>query len=163
VCAGAAAVDVPPSPNAHEREAMVPSASVLVSENEQFRSVQLEVKLATGADASTKPVLKLKGDASNRSYYRVGSAPDSHVLMVMPKDAAIKSEEATKGAAPTELPFLNVHRYLTGLGIRVRAIVQRPVLTGWDQLGVRNRPHPAAARLVGRKHHARSLKIEVGT
>ena len=83
-----------------------------------------QVKLAAGVDASAMPVLKLKGDASNRSYYRVGAPPKSHVLMVMPKDALTKSEEATKGAAPKELPFLNVHRYLSGLGVRVPRILR---------------------------------------
>ena len=87
-------------------------------------SLRTQVKLATGTDASTQPVVKLKGDASNRSYYRVGTPPSSTVLMVMPKDAATKSEEATKGAAPKELPFLNVHRYLTALGIRVPEILR---------------------------------------
>jgi aminoglycoside/choline kinase family phosphotransferase len=41
----------------------------------------------------------------------------------MPPDAAKKSEEASKGDAPTELPFVNVHRYLTRLGIRVPRIL----------------------------------------
>ena len=70
------------------------------------------------------PVLKLKGDASNRSYYRVGTAPESWVLMVMPVDSLTRSEEASKGPVPTELPFVNVHRYLTGLGIRVPKILR---------------------------------------
>jgi aminoglycoside/choline kinase family phosphotransferase len=87
-------------------------------------ALRAQVKLATGQDADTAPVFKLKGDASNRSYFRVGVPPRSHVLMVMPKDAATKSEEATKGAAPKELPFLNVHRYLTGLGVRVPKILR---------------------------------------
>jgi aminoglycoside/choline kinase family phosphotransferase len=67
-------------------------------------------------------VKKLKGDASNRSYFRV-TAPEgspSYVLMVMPK--VVRSEEATKGEAPSELPFVNVHRYLHRLGVRVPEI-----------------------------------------
>ncbi len=87
-------------------------------------SLRAQVKLATGADASAAPVLKLKGDASNRSYYRVGAAPNSTVVMVMPTDALTKSEEATKGAPPKELPFLNVHRYLSALGVRVPKILR---------------------------------------
>lgn len=66
------------------------------------------------------PVIKLKGDASNRSYYRVALPGRSYVLMVMPEGA--KPEEATKGEAPTELPFVNVHRYLDALGVRVPRI-----------------------------------------
>ncbi|MDQ3266040.1 MAG: phosphotransferase [Myxococcota bacterium] len=81
-----------------------------------------QVTQATGRDAKDFPVTQLKGDASNRSYYRVGRPPDSYVLMVMPPGSLTKSEEATKGQAPTELPFLNVHRYLQRLGIRVPKI-----------------------------------------
>ncbi len=95
-----------------------------MTEPELESSLRTQVKLATGIDASTQPVLKLKGDASNRSYYRVGTAPSSTVLMVMPKDALTKSEEVTQGAPPTELPFLNVHRYLTALGVRVPKILR---------------------------------------
>lgn len=85
--------------------------------------LRAQVGRAAGRSLDGAPVLKLKGDASNRSYYRVGTAPDSWVVMVMPPDAAKKSEEASKGDAPTELPFVNVHRYLTRLGIRVPRIL----------------------------------------
>lgn len=83
-----------------------------------------QVELATGRSAKDAPVLKLKGDASNRSYYRVGTPPESHVLMVMPPDAAKKSEEASSGEPPPELPFVNVHRYLEKLGVRVPKILR---------------------------------------
>lgn len=86
--------------------------------------LRAQVAQATGKSADGKPVLKLKGDASNRSYYRVGTPPDSHVLMVMPLDAKTKSEEASKGEPPKELPFVNVHRYLSGLGVRVPRILR---------------------------------------
>ncbi|WP_373044282.1 aminoglycoside phosphotransferase family protein [Vulgatibacter sp.] len=69
-------------------------------------------------------ITKLKGDASNRSYYRVTLPERAYVLMVMPEGA--RPEEATKGEAPTELPFVNVHRYLHGLGVRV------PTIHTWD-------------------------------
>lgn len=69
-------------------------------------------------------VIKLKGDASNRSYYRVRTPAGSYVLMVMPEGA--KPDEVTKGEAPTELPFVNVHRYLDRLGVRV------PKIFDWD-------------------------------
>ena len=87
----------------------------------QLRS---QVELAVGRSVGSSPVLKLKGDASNRSYYRVGTAPESWVLMVMPPDTLKKSEEVSKGPPPTELPFVNVHRYLTGLGVRVPQILR---------------------------------------
>ncbi len=72
---------------------------------------------ATGLAAEAMTVRQLKGDASNRSYYRVGSEP-SFVVMVMPADAK-NSEEKTRGERPAELPFVNVHRYLSSLGVRV--------------------------------------------
>ncbi|MEW5738623.1 MAG: phosphotransferase [Myxococcota bacterium] len=83
-----------------------------------------QVELATGRTFTDAPVLKLKGDASNRSYYRVGTPPDSYVLMVMPPDAARKSEEASSGEVPKELPFINVHRYLSQLEVRVPKILR---------------------------------------
>ena len=81
-----------------------------------------QVAKAIGRPAGEKPIVQIKGDASNRSYYRVGRAPDSHVVMVMPPGRQ-KSEEATRGEAPKELPFVNVHRYLSRLGIRVPRIL----------------------------------------
>jgi aminoglycoside/choline kinase family phosphotransferase len=87
-------------------------------------TLQQQVRLATGKTAHAPSVVKLKGDASNRSYFRVGRFPDSHVVMVMPKDAATKSEEASKGEPPKELPFVNVHRYLSRLDVRVPRIVR---------------------------------------
>ncbi len=67
------------------------------------------------------PVVRLKQDASNRSYFRVVLPGAPVVLMVMPVGASA-SEEATNGEAPQELPFVNVHRYLDRLGIRLPAI-----------------------------------------
>ena len=86
--------------------------------------LKAQVEKATGERCADGQVKKLKGDASNRSYYRVCVGPKSWVVMVMPPDASKKSEEASKGDAPTELPFVNVHRYLTGLGVRVPKILQ---------------------------------------
>jgi len=79
---------------------------------------------ALGRPVPNAAIKKLKGDASNRSYYRVGTPPESWVVMVMPPDATKKSEEATKGDAPTELPFVNVHRYLDRLKVRVPSILR---------------------------------------
>ncbi|MHB8418067.1 MAG: aminoglycoside phosphotransferase family protein [Myxococcales bacterium] len=67
-------------------------------------------------------VQKLKGDASSRSYYRVARpGGPSCVAMVLPPDAG-KSEEASHGAPASELPFLNVHRWLAAQGIPVPRI-----------------------------------------
>ena len=93
---------------------------------------------ATGRDASNTSVTRLAGGAGNRVYWRVDwpaesatvravegdgveaaePGPRSLVVMELPPEPG-KSEEASKETAPTELPFLNVHRYLTGIGVRV--------------------------------------------
>ena len=68
---------------------------------------------------------KLAGDASNRSYYRCYLESDkSYVVMVnAAPDKAIVSEEIAMHAKDfKELPFINIHRYLAQLGIRVPAI-----------------------------------------
>lgn len=74
----------------------------------------------TGRDASALPVRRLAGHASMRSYWRVGTAPDSLVVMVLPDDA--RPEEVTKGGPPPVNPFVDVQRYLEGIGVRVPAI-----------------------------------------
>jgi aminoglycoside/choline kinase family phosphotransferase len=78
------------------------------------------VQRATGRDPSREPVRPLAGHASLRSYWRVGSPPDSLVVMVMPPGA--KPEEVTKGGPPAVEPFVDVQRYLAGIGVRVPAI-----------------------------------------
>src|SRR5690606_20353790 len=60
--------------------------------------------------------------------YRVGTPPDSHICMVLAKEQ--KSDEIGKAEAPSELPFVNVHRYLSGLGVRVPNIVRYDIDAG---------------------------------
>ncbi|HEX7625140.1 MAG TPA: phosphotransferase [Anaeromyxobacteraceae bacterium] len=79
------------------------------------------VARATGHGVGGAPVRRLAGHASARSYWRVGAPPASHVVMVMPPDA--KPEEVTKGGPPAIDPFVDVQRYLRGLGVRVPEIV----------------------------------------
>jgi aminoglycoside/choline kinase family phosphotransferase len=77
-------------------------------------------------------VLKLKGDASTRSYYRVSSAtavPSSLIVMRLPQDA-LKSDELGHSVAPSELPFLNVQRHLHGLGIPVPQVLVSDLARG---------------------------------
>jgi aminoglycoside/choline kinase family phosphotransferase len=76
---------------------------------------------ATGEETSRAPVRRLAGHASMRSYWRVGAPPASHVVMVMPPDG--KPEEVTKGAPSAADPFVDVQRYLAGIGVRVPRIV----------------------------------------
>lgn len=66
------------------------------------------------------PIVRLKQDASNRSYFRVVLPDRSFVLMWMPVGGT--SEEVTNDASPAELPFIDVHRYLTRLEVRVPTI-----------------------------------------
>ncbi|HEY0839383.1 MAG TPA: phosphotransferase [Vulgatibacter sp.] len=90
-----------------------------------FDRIRRHVAAVAGNDSDPAwPVLRLKQDASNRSYFRVVLPDRSLVVMSMPAGAA--SEEATKGEAPEELPFVNVHRYLRSLEIRV------PAIHSWD-------------------------------
>jgi aminoglycoside/choline kinase family phosphotransferase len=76
---------------------------------------------ATGKGASPS-VTKLPGGAGNRTYWRVAEPGQSVVVMELPPEAA-RSEEVSKEAAHGELPFLNVHRYLTRLGVRVPRVL----------------------------------------
>ncbi|HEY6912275.1 MAG TPA: phosphotransferase [Myxococcales bacterium] len=72
---------------------------------------------ATGQPAGR--VERLPGGAGNRIYWRVhGITGEPAVVMELPADP-VKSEEASKDHAPAELPFLNVHRYLERIGVRV--------------------------------------------
>ncbi len=82
--------------------------------------VRAAVQEVTGRDASRAPVRRLAGHASMRSYWRVGVPPESHVVMVLPAER--KPEEVTKGGAPAVDPFVDVQRYLAGIGVRVPAI-----------------------------------------
>jgi hypothetical protein len=77
---------------------------------------------AAGLEPRATRVTALKQDASNRSYHRVAQGDRSYVVMVMPVDGAARSEEATKGGPPAELPFVNVHRYLHAAGVPVPRI-----------------------------------------
>ncbi len=67
----------------------------------------------------------LHGDASARRYVRVGGGFQGAplVAMVLSPERARFSEEAMGREEPDELPFLNVQRYLKGLGVRVPAVL----------------------------------------
>jgi aminoglycoside/choline kinase family phosphotransferase len=80
----------------------------------------------------------LAGDASSRRYYRAQltgpATPQSIIIMQLPAGSALplSSEElALFKEAPKELPFLNLHRFLTSIGVRV------PIVYGqWEQEGI---------------------------
>jgi N-acetylmuramate 1-kinase len=74
-------------------------------------------------------IAAMPGGASLRHYHRVaidGGRPPSLVVMEL-GETATRSEEASKGAAPAELPFINVQRYLAAAGVAV------PVIHRYDQ------------------------------
>ncbi|MFZ5875914.1 MAG: aminoglycoside phosphotransferase family protein [Nitrospirota bacterium] len=82
-----------------------------------------------GLSGRITAVERLKGDASNRTYARIRLTPDAKpttlVLMELAEPEAFKrSEEAVSGgdAAVTELPFLNIQRYLSGRGVAVPTV-----------------------------------------
>ncbi len=70
----------------------------------------------------------LAGDASSRRYYRAilagGTSPRSVVVMELGgTDLPISSEElAVFKEPPKELPFLNLHRFIGRLGVRIPAL-----------------------------------------
>jgi N-acetylmuramate 1-kinase len=74
------------------------------------------------AEARGGPAAKIErlpGGAGNRTYWRATEAGGrSAIIMELPPEPA-KSEEVSKEAAAHDLPFLNVHRYLERLGVRV--------------------------------------------
>ncbi|MGH2708762.1 MAG: aminoglycoside phosphotransferase family protein, partial [Actinomycetota bacterium] len=74
----------------------------------------------TGIPASELPARSLAVHASARSYWRVGTAGRSHVVMVMLEDAG--PDEVTKSAMRGGLPFVNLQRYLKRIGVRVPEI-----------------------------------------
>ncbi|HWP23418.1 MAG TPA: phosphotransferase [Candidatus Binatia bacterium] len=95
-------------------------------------------QIAFGASAAIESVSPLAGDASSRRYYRVrlrgAAAPPSLVVMELPAGSGLplSSEElAIFKEGPKEWPFLNVHRFLTKIGVAV------PRLYGhWEKDGL---------------------------
>lgn len=91
-----------------------------------------------GASCALLTMDPLAGDASSRRYYRArlsGSEnPKSVVVMQLPEGSSLplSSEElAVFKEPPKELPFVNVHRFLEDIGVRV------PKLYGyWPKEGI---------------------------
>jgi N-acetylmuramate 1-kinase len=87
-------------------------------------TLRTQVALATKQHCDGASVTLLKREASSRSYYRVAVSGRSWVCMVLEKTALTSSDEASNGQVPTELPFVNVHRYLRELKIRVPDVLR---------------------------------------
>jgi N-acetylmuramate 1-kinase len=85
---------------------------------------QLQAAYTSATGRPAGKVTRLPGGAGNRIYWRIEALAGgpSAVVMELPADP-VKSEEASKDHAPVELPFLNVHRYLSRIGVRVPHIL----------------------------------------
>ncbi len=88
--------------------------------------VASKIAEAFGVATSLASLVALAGDASSRRYYRVylsgTDAPATMIVMELPAGSALplSSEElAIFKDAPKELPFLNVHRFLSAIGTKV--------------------------------------------
>ncbi|HWP60526.1 MAG TPA: phosphotransferase [Candidatus Acidoferrales bacterium] len=90
-----------------------------------FRVLESKVRATFGARASIISFSQLAGDASSRRYYRASldgeQVPSSVVVMELSgKNLPLSSEELAIFPEPlAELPFLNLHRFLRRLGVRV--------------------------------------------
>lgn len=97
-----------------------------------------KIHTAFGPQAALESLAALAGDASSRRYYRArlrgAGAPASLIVMQLPAGSGLplSSEElAIFKEGPKELPFLNVHRFLSKIGVAV------PKLYGcWESDGL---------------------------
>jgi aminoglycoside/choline kinase family phosphotransferase len=86
------------------------------------------VERATGVAAHRIAVERRAGHASVRTYWRArwdDGGPSSALVMVLPSD--MPPEEIGKGGPTGPAPFVNVQRYLAGIGVRV------PHILDWSQ------------------------------
>jgi hypothetical protein len=83
---------------------------------------------ALGAKAALVSLAPLAGDASSRRYYRAriesATAPASLIVMQLAGSSLpLSSEELSIfREPPKELPFLNVHRFLSQINVRIPAL-----------------------------------------
>ena len=85
-----------------------------------------ELRALFGEQTRMASLAALAGDASSRRYYRApltgAGAPPSVIIMKFPEGSVLplSSEELAIFKEPLkELPFLNVHRFLAQIGVRV--------------------------------------------
>ena len=85
-----------------------------------------KLRTVFGKETVILSLAALAGDASSRRYYRAKLAgpatPSSVIIMELPSGSVLplSSEELAIFKKPLdELPFLNVHRFLTRIGVRV--------------------------------------------
>jgi N-acetylmuramate 1-kinase len=103
-----------------------------------FQLTANKIHAVIGANTALDSLDPLAGDASSRRYYRARlsgpGAPKSVVVMELPAGTGLplSSEElAIFKEGPKELPFLNLHRFLSHVGVKV------PKLYGqWENQGI---------------------------
>jgi N-acetylmuramate 1-kinase len=85
-----------------------------------------KIRAVFDADAVVSALVPLTGDASSRRYYRAAiqasAAPKSIIVMALPAGSSLPLSSEELGVfkeSPQELPFLNMHRFLSGIGVRV--------------------------------------------
>ena len=100
--------------------------------------IAAKIAAVFGAGTRLSALTALAGDASSRRYYRAhlsgSNHPKSIIVMELPAGSALplSSEELAIFKSPLkELPFLNVHRFLSSIGTKV------PKLYGqWESEGL---------------------------
>ncbi len=93
----------------------------------------VEILLAAQHKSLSRAPQKMKGDASTRQYFRIFSEDTSFIAMLLPEQRmGYGAEEITKTSRDiSELPFIDVQRYLKQKGVRV------PQIFGYEEkLGV---------------------------
>lgn len=96
--------------------------------NDLERLVTEKIRDCFGSKARLKSLIPLSGDASSRHYYRASVSgkglPHSVVVMKLSGGMLpLSSEElAVFKEPPRELPFLNLHRFLTKVEVRIPAL-----------------------------------------
>jgi aminoglycoside/choline kinase family phosphotransferase len=100
--------------------------------------ITAKIRAVFGADQTLTALVPLAGDASSRRYYRAilsgTGTPPSIIVMELPAGSSLplSSEElAIFKEGPKELPFLNVHRFLSRTGVNVPQI-----LGAWEKDGI---------------------------
>ena len=101
----------------------------IASLNDSFQAnLERLIRSAFGDAAELQSLTALAGDASSRRYYRArlrATAASSMIVMQLPEDSGLplSSEElAIFKESPRELPFVNVHRFLSRIGVSVPTV-----------------------------------------
>jgi N-acetylmuramate 1-kinase len=99
--------------------------------------IGVELRSIFGQKTVIGPLAALAGDASSRRYYRAilsgTGIPSSVIVMELPGGSVLplSSEELAVFKEPLkELPFLNIHRFLTRIGVRVPRLYGQSIEAG---------------------------------